>query len=141
MQATGGRLRLSGPGDGGRCLSEKFSHRATETRRSMRRRNAPSAPPTGARPSAAPCLREIQSLLTGKSNSERKTGFLTEPQRHGEVLQSDARHCNCVSHHRRPSMISAMPVLSASCFCDSFVLFVPFVVHPQRHQGYQNGMR
>ena len=59
--------------------------------------------------------------------------FLTEPQRHGEVLQSDARHCSCVSHHRRPSMISAMPVLPAS--------FVPFVVHPQRHQGYQNGMR
>ena len=84
----------SGPGDARRKLSDRFSHRATETRRGMRARNALPATPKGASLSAAPRLRESQSPLTGLSNSDRKTGFLTEPQRHGEVLQSDVRHCS-----------------------------------------------
>ena len=40
---------------------------------------------------ASPRL-ESQSILTGPSNSDRKTGLLAEPQRHGEVLQSGASH-------------------------------------------------
>ncbi len=51
-----------------------------------------------------------------------QTGLLTEPQRRGELQQSGARHWSC-----------QLP----ACF----VLFVPFVVHPQRHQRCQIGMR